>query len=58
MMEYFKKEVEYNEYEKTKILMYFDKIRTEFRYEKLLMLVMLKYIFFRSKDDLKSITTI
>ena len=58
MMEYFKKEVEYNEYEKTKILMYFDKIRTEFRYEKLLMLVMLKYLFFRSKDDLKSITTI
>ena len=41
-----------------KIIMYFDMIKVEYRNEKLLILVMLKYIYFRSKDDLKSITTI
>ncbi len=58
MMNHFKNEIEYDEYEKMKIMMYFDKIRLEYRNEKLLMLVMLKFIYFRSKDDLKSITTI
>ena len=47
-----------NEYDKSELLIIFDKIRTEFRFEKLLMLLILKFIFFRSKDDLKSITTI
>ena len=46
------------EYEKSEVLIIFDKIRSEFRYEKILMLLILKMIFFRSKDDLKSITTI
>jgi hypothetical protein len=47
-----------NEYNKSELLIFFDKIRTEFRFEKLLILLMLKKIFFRSNDDLKSITTI
>lgn len=47
-----------SEYDKSELLIIFDKIRTEFRFEKLLMLLILKIIFFRSKDDLKSITTI
>jgi DNA polymerase III delta prime subunit len=47
-----------SEHDKSELLIIFDKIRTEFRYEKLLMLLILKIIFFRSKDDLKSITTI
>lgn len=47
-----------SEYDKSELLIIFDKIRTEFRFEKLLMLLILKNIFFRSKDDLKSITTI
>tara|TARA_B100001287_G_scaffold276328_1_gene286754 strand:- start:3110 stop:3931 length:822 start_codon:yes stop_codon:yes gene_type:complete len=47
-----------SEYDKSELLIIFDKIRTEFRFEKLLMLLILKFIFFRSKDDLKSITTI
>ena len=47
-----------NEYNKSELLIYFDKIRPEFRFEKLLILLILKKIFFRSNDDLKSITTI
>lgn len=58
IMNYFEENIEYDEYEKMKIIMYFDMIKVEYRNEKLLILVMLKYIYFRSKDDLKSITTI
>tara|TARA_Y100000992_G_scaffold90731_1_gene58427 strand:- start:707 stop:1528 length:822 start_codon:yes stop_codon:yes gene_type:complete len=57
-IDYFKYNLEYNEYEKYKILMYFDKIRSEYRNEKLLLLTIMNYIYFRSNDDLKSITTI
>lgn len=58
IMKYFEENIEYDEYEKMKIIMYFDMIKVEYRNEKLLILIMLKYIYFRSKDDLKSITTI
>lgn len=57
-IEYFKNNFEYDEYEKYKILMYFDKIRSEYRNEKLLLLTIMNFIYFRSNDDLKSITTI
>ena len=58
LMKYFEESIPYDEYEKMKIIMYFDMIKTEYRNEKLLILVMFKYIYFRSKDHLKSITTI
>ena len=47
-----------DEYNISELLIYFDKIRTEFRFEKLLILLILKKIYFRSNNDLKSITTI
>ena len=47
-----------DEYNRSELLIYFDKIRHEFRFEKLLILLILKKIFFRSNNDLKSITTI
>lgn len=47
-----------DEYSKSELLIFFDKIRPEFRFEKLLILLILKKIFFRSNNDLKSITTI
>ena len=43
---------------KTAIFMCFDKIKAEFRSEKLLMLYMLDFMFMRSNKDLKSIATI
>ena len=58
VMKYFENSIDYDEYEKMKIIMYFDMIKIEYRNEKLLILAMLKYIYFRSKGDLKSITTI
>lgn len=47
-----------NEMYKTAIFMCFDKIKTEYRSEKLLMLYMLDFMFMRSNKDLKSIATI
>ena len=47
-----------NEMYKTAIFMCFDKIKSEYRSEKLLMLYMLDFMFMRSNKDLKSIATI
>lgn len=47
-----------DEYNMSELLIYFDKIRTEFRFEKLLILLILKKVYFRSNTDLESITTI
>jgi DNA polymerase III delta prime subunit len=58
LIENYKKHNIHDEYDKSELLISFDRIRMEFRFEKLLLLIMLKRIFFRSKDDLKSITTI
>tara|TARA_Y100000591_G_C21854260_1_gene713941 strand:+ start:6535 stop:7353 length:819 start_codon:yes stop_codon:yes gene_type:complete len=44
--------------EKEKFLMYFDIIRTEFRNDKLLMLIILNLYFMRKKIDLENILTI
>ena len=44
--------------EKDKFLIYFDIIRTEFRNDKLLMLIILNLYFMRKKIDLENILTI
>jgi hypothetical protein len=44
--------------DKSSACMCFDKIKSEFRCEKLLMFYMLDYVFLRSNKDLKCITTI
>ena len=43
---------------KTSMKIYFDKIKTEFRSEKLLILYLLDYLFMRPNKDIKSISTI
>jgi DNA polymerase III delta prime subunit len=45
----------YSEYEKSEIVICFDKVRMEYRCEKLLMLYMLDFIFLRSNKNLKNI---
>jgi DNA polymerase III delta prime subunit len=58
LIEWVKKTDMFNNLEKSITCMCFDKIKTEFRCEKLLMLYILDFLFLRSTKDLKCILTI
>jgi hypothetical protein len=55
VVEYMKTNTHFSEEKISEIVLCFDKVRQEFRCEKLLMLYMFDYIFLRSNTDLKNI---
>lgn len=55
IIEWVKNDSHFSEYEISGIIICFDKVRPEYRCEKLLLLYMLDFIFFRSNKDLKNI---
>jgi DNA polymerase III delta prime subunit len=58
LIEWVKKTDLFDNLEKSSAYMCFDKIKVEFRNEKLLLLYMFDFLFLRSKNDLKCILTI
>jgi hypothetical protein len=55
VVEYIKTNSNFSEEKIAEMILCFDKVRPEFRCEKLLMLYMFDYIFFRSNTDLKNV---
>jgi hypothetical protein len=55
IIEWVKKKKDFSEFRISEIVLCFDKVRLEYRCEKLLMLYMFDYIFLRSDTDLKNI---
>jgi len=58
IIEYMKTKSHFSEEKIAEIVLCFDKVRSEYRCEKLLMLYIFDYIFFRSNTDLKNISFI
>ena len=56
LIHWFKQSNRWNEFEKSNICMLYSKIKREFRCEKLLMLFLLDFAFFRPKYDIKEIS--
>ena len=56
IMDYIQQSDEWNEYEKSNIMMCFHKIKSEFRCEKMLMMYMLNFVFLRENTDLHTIS--
>ena len=58
LFEYVEKSKFSNETNKYKILLYFDKIRKEFRNEKNIMLLFFNFLFMRNNDNLENLSVI
>jgi len=56
VIEWIKKTTTINDTLKAKVIIYFDTIRSEYRYEKMIMLSIFDFLYLRSNKDLKSIT--
>jgi hypothetical protein len=56
VIEWIKKTTTINDVLKSKVIIYFDTIRSEYRYEKMIMISIFDFLYLRSNKDLKSIT--